>query len=180
MFINISVRGTSVLTIFLLNRRSYNRTYFHYSAQAVFGSFVWAFRRLKNTMCREMSARGYALHSVCTQLFFHYGNTYTAWWRFLAMIGWRSPVSRWSHEKGEVTRYIRFLLLHPRPLLISLLSLRTKSYSPSHLQTEMIFYVFASLLTSNRDSVDRAFSVCAPKLKHTAWMNQGIRQCKCL
>ena len=32
--------------------------------QAVGGSIVWAFRRLKKPRSREMSARGYALHSV--------------------------------------------------------------------------------------------------------------------
>ena len=31
---------------------------------------AWTFRRLKKPRCREMSARGYALHSVCTQLSF--------------------------------------------------------------------------------------------------------------
>ena len=41
--------------------------------QAVVASIVWAFRRLKKPRCREMSARGYALHSVCPQLsFFSY------------------------------------------------------------------------------------------------------------
>ena len=35
-------------------------------AQAVVGSIVWAFRRLKKPRCREMSARGY----VCLQLSF--------------------------------------------------------------------------------------------------------------
>ena len=33
--------------------------------QVVVGSIVWGFRRLKNPSCREISARGYALHSVC-------------------------------------------------------------------------------------------------------------------
>ena len=28
------------------------------------GCIVWEFRRLKNPRCRDMSARGYALHSV--------------------------------------------------------------------------------------------------------------------
>ena len=36
--------------------------------QAVVGSIVCAFRRLKKPKCREMNARGYALHSVCPQL----------------------------------------------------------------------------------------------------------------
>ena len=40
------------------------------AVQAVVGSIVWAFRRLKKPRCREISARGYALHSVCTQLSF--------------------------------------------------------------------------------------------------------------
>ena len=40
------------------------------AVQAVVGSTVWAFRRLKKPWCREMSLRGYALHSVCPQLFF--------------------------------------------------------------------------------------------------------------
>ena len=40
------------------------------AVQAVVGSIVWAFRRLKKPKCREMSARGYALHSVCPQLSF--------------------------------------------------------------------------------------------------------------
>ena len=40
------------------------------AVQAVVGSIVWAFRRLKKPSCREMSARGYAFHSVCPQLSF--------------------------------------------------------------------------------------------------------------
>ena len=39
------------------------------AAQAVVGSIVWAFRRLKKPKSREMSARSYALHSVRLQLF---------------------------------------------------------------------------------------------------------------
>ena len=35
-------------------------------------SIVWAFRRLKKPRCRVMSARGYALHSVCPQLSFFF------------------------------------------------------------------------------------------------------------
>ena len=35
------------------------------AAQTVVGSIVWAFRRLKKPRSREMSARSYALHSVC-------------------------------------------------------------------------------------------------------------------
>ena len=42
------------------------------AVQAVVGSIVWGFRRLKKLRCREMSARGYALNSVLppTFLFF--------------------------------------------------------------------------------------------------------------
>ena len=35
-----------------------------------YGSIVWAFRRLKKPRCPEMSARIYAIHRVCPQLFF--------------------------------------------------------------------------------------------------------------
>ena len=35
---------------------------------AVQGSIVWAFRRLKKPRSREMSPRGYALHSVSPEL----------------------------------------------------------------------------------------------------------------
>ena len=35
------------------------------AAQAVGGSIVWAFRRFEKPRSQEMSARGYALHSVC-------------------------------------------------------------------------------------------------------------------
>ena len=38
--------------------------------QAVVGSIVWAFCRLKKPRSREMSARSYAFHSVCPQLAF--------------------------------------------------------------------------------------------------------------
>ena len=38
------------------------------AVQAVVGSIVWAFRRLKKPRCRNTCARGYALHSVCPQL----------------------------------------------------------------------------------------------------------------
>ena len=34
------------------------------AVQAVVGSIAWAFRRVKKPSSREMSARGYALHSV--------------------------------------------------------------------------------------------------------------------
>ena len=37
------------------------------TAEAEVGSIVWAFRRLEKPRSREMSARGYALHSVCRQ-----------------------------------------------------------------------------------------------------------------
>ena len=40
------------------------------AVQALVGSIVWAFRRLKKPRIREMSARGYALHSVCPHLSF--------------------------------------------------------------------------------------------------------------
>ena len=39
------------------------------AVHAIVGSIVWAFRRFKKPRCREMSARGYALHSVsCPEL----------------------------------------------------------------------------------------------------------------
>ena len=37
------------------------------AVQAVVGSIVWALRKLKKPRCREVSARGDALHSVCPQ-----------------------------------------------------------------------------------------------------------------
>ena len=40
------------------------------TVQAVVGSIVWTFRRLKKPRRREMSARGYALHNVCPKLSF--------------------------------------------------------------------------------------------------------------
>ena len=40
------------------------------AVQTIVGSIVWASRRLEKPMCREMSARGYPLHSVCAQLSF--------------------------------------------------------------------------------------------------------------
>ena len=42
------------------------------AVQAVVGSIVWAFRRVKNPRRREMSARIYALHSVCPQISFFF------------------------------------------------------------------------------------------------------------
>ena len=47
------------------------------SAQAVVGSIDWAFCRLKKPKSFEMSARGYALHSVCLQLSFPLSAFYT-------------------------------------------------------------------------------------------------------
>ena len=38
--------------------------------QVVVGSIVWPFRKLKKPRIREMSARGYALYSMCRQHFF--------------------------------------------------------------------------------------------------------------
>ena len=52
------------------------------AVQAVVGSIVWAFRRLKKPRCREMSARGYALYSVCPQLSFFASITYKQVLRF--------------------------------------------------------------------------------------------------
>ena len=40
------------------------------AVQAVVGSIVWVFSRLKKPRCWEMSARGYAIHSVCPKLIF--------------------------------------------------------------------------------------------------------------
>ena len=40
------------------------------AVQAVVASIVWAFRRFKTPRSREMSARGYALHSVRPKLLF--------------------------------------------------------------------------------------------------------------
>ena len=45
------------------------------AVQAVVGSIVRAFRRLKKPRCREMSACGYALHSIYPQLSFNAINT---------------------------------------------------------------------------------------------------------
>ena len=42
------------------------------AAQAAVGSIVWAFRRLKKSRSQEMSARGYALHSVSPKLSFYH------------------------------------------------------------------------------------------------------------
>ena len=42
------------------------------AVQAVVGSIICATPVLKKPRCREMSARGYALHSVCTQLSFSF------------------------------------------------------------------------------------------------------------
>ena len=43
-----------------------------FPAKAVVGFIIWAFRRLKNPRCREMSARGYALHSICPNFLFSF------------------------------------------------------------------------------------------------------------
>ena len=62
--------------------------------QAVVGCIVWAFRTLKKPRSREMSARGYSLHSVCPQLSFP------------------SPIKRivgLSANKADNFIYLRFL-----------------------------------------------------------------------
>ena len=43
------------------------------AVQAVVGSIVWTFPRLKKPSCREMSGRGYALYSVRPQISFSFG-----------------------------------------------------------------------------------------------------------
>ena len=63
------------------------------AAQALVGSIVWAFRKLKKPKSREMSACGYALHSVCPQLSFFIEFMHPSKFPF-------------SHE-GELERYIR-------------------------------------------------------------------------
>ena len=40
------------------------------AVQTVVGSIVRAFRRLKKPRCREMTTRGYALHSICSKVSF--------------------------------------------------------------------------------------------------------------
>ena len=45
------------------------------AVQALVGSIVWAFRRLKKPRCRETSAGGYALYSERPQLSFLTGHT---------------------------------------------------------------------------------------------------------
>ena len=57
--------------------------------QAIVGSIVWAFRRLKMSRSREMSDCGYELHSVCTHLSFF--NPYcmcVCLYEFLSMWQW--------------------------------------------------------------------------------------------
>ena len=53
------------------------------AVQAVVGSIVWAFRLLKKPRRREMSARGYALYSVCSQFYF-FPLLYLFWWPHLS------------------------------------------------------------------------------------------------
>ena len=66
------------------------------AVQAIVGSIVWVFRRLKKPRCREMSARGCALHSVCPQLSFPFPTVlsfaktttiYTIMWSLCEMMG---------------------------------------------------------------------------------------------
>ena len=40
------------------------------AVHAIVGSIIWAFRRQKKPRCREMSTRGYALHSECPKFSF--------------------------------------------------------------------------------------------------------------
>ena len=57
------------------------------AVKAVVGSIVWAFRRFKKPRCQEMSAPGYALHSVCPNFpFFHH---------------WSPSVSEWMRMNSE-------------------------------------------------------------------------------
>ena len=43
--------------------------------ETVVGFIVWAFRRIEKPGIQEISARGYALHIVCTQLSFLFQRT---------------------------------------------------------------------------------------------------------
>ena len=69
------------------------------SFQAVVGAIVWAFHGPKKPRCREMNARGYALHSVCPQLsFFNCVPYHTLWSRTQSSAG---DSSRWYGEHSH-------------------------------------------------------------------------------
>ena len=68
------------------------------AVQAVVGSIVWAFRRLKKPRCGEMSARGYALHSVCPQLSFLH-------WLHLTLLNARESASPSYRHKTQLWRF---------------------------------------------------------------------------
>ena len=71
--ITVSLGGQQILKITQLNRTNEYLVLAlgkEAAVLAVVDSTVWAFRRLKKPRCQEMSARGYALHSVCPQLSF--------------------------------------------------------------------------------------------------------------
>ena len=70
----------------------------------VVGALVWAFRRLKKSRNREMSARGYALRSVCSQL------------SFLFFSFRLSSVPLWM-------KVVIFRILSPSPLLTTVISM---------------------------------------------------------
>ena len=53
------------------------------TVQSVIGCIVWAFRRLKKSRCREMGARGYALHSVRPPTFLPF--PLNGAWKFLQL-----------------------------------------------------------------------------------------------
>ena len=87
MYVGLCYQLSILVFVVLILRRFYFIYLFYFSfinrvpglalgeettVHAVVGSIVWAFRRLKKPRCREMSARGYALHSVRPQLSFSF------------------------------------------------------------------------------------------------------------
>ena len=73
--------------------------------QAVVGSIVRAFLRLKKPRDhRERSARGYALHSVCSHLFFMANAPWRR--RIVIKVPWRSSIA--MHDTQSRARFSTF------------------------------------------------------------------------
>ena len=125
------------------------------AVQAVVGSIVWAFRRLKKPRCREMSARGYALHSVCPLHFPSYTTLYMCF----------PPVSRLLDEIEPIFLKICCIMHLPPSPFSSYAFVSMYSHTAFFLQCEISI---AEHRQTAKNSVCTDFLCC---IFHTASVN---------
>ena len=105
------------------------------AVQAIVGSIVWAFSRLKKPRSREMSARSYALHSVRPKLSFFFfliqdaGHTAGVLKMGRVLVSGNSRISMENVSKVSILLGLSRLLVYPSRTL-NVYSLFYKMFPP--------------------------------------------------